>query len=162
MVVDTNSPRHPQDTFCEGQGHASIDKVNCLPAHKLVSPPVTALRMFVFFPSSIAKKWTFASSMYSQTRRRIICRRGFKSSSEIVSRRISSSARKGAVHSRDLCLWIGAGIAAVGFELAINWLYTHAFQRPAASSTRRFLLISLGVIILTSLLTGLALEFIFS
>lgn len=45
-------------------------------------------------------------------------------------------------------------MAAVGFELAINWLYAHAFQIPAAAGPGRFLLISLVVIVLTSLLTG--------
>lgn len=49
---------------------------------------------------------------------------------------------------------LAASIAAVGFELAINWLYAHAFQRPAAAGAGRFLLISLGVIIVASLLTG--------
>ena len=49
---------------------------------------------------------------------------------------------------------LAASIAAVGFELAINWLYVHVFQKPAAAGTGHFLLISLGVIIVASLLTG--------
>jgi len=49
---------------------------------------------------------------------------------------------------------LAASIAAVGFELAINWLYVRVFQMPAAAGTGHFLLISLGVIIVASLLTG--------
>jgi chloride channel protein, CIC family len=53
------------------------------------------------------------------------------------------------------CLYgLAASIAAVGFELAINGLYTHAFRIPAAIGTGRFLLISLGTIVVASLLTG--------
>jgi chloride channel protein, CIC family len=47
-----------------------------------------------------------------------------------------------------------ASVAAVGFELAINWLYARAFQIPAAAGPGRFVLISLVVIVLASLLTG--------
>ena len=46
-----------------------------------------------------------------------------------------------------------AGVAAVGFELAINWIYGHTFM-VAARDHRHFLWVSLGVIIITSSITG--------
>ncbi len=48
---------------------------------------------------------------------------------------------------------LAASIAAVGFQLAINWLYSHAFRMPAATG-RNFLSISLGTIVVSSLIVG--------
>ena len=49
---------------------------------------------------------------------------------------------------------LAASIAAVGFQLGINWLYRHAFKAPAAAGTGTFLLVSLAVITVSSLLVG--------
>src|SRR4051812_36058451 len=43
-------------------------------------------------------------------------------------------------------------MAAVGFQLAINWVYRHAFQPERAHG--HFLLVSFVVIVITSLITG--------
>jgi chloride channel protein, CIC family len=52
------------------------------------------------------------------------------------------------------CIYaLAAGAAAVGFQLAINWIYGHTFV-AAANGHRHFLWISLGVIVVTSLITG--------
>jgi len=52
------------------------------------------------------------------------------------------------------CIYaLAAGIAAVGFQLAITWLYRHTFS-AAANDHGHFLWISLGVIVITSLITG--------
>ena len=52
------------------------------------------------------------------------------------------------------CIYaLAAGIAAVGFQLAITWLYRHTFQ-AAAHDPRNFVWVSLGVIVITSLITG--------
>ncbi len=53
------------------------------------------------------------------------------------------------------CIYaLAASIAAVGFQLAINWIYGRAFVAPAAMNTSRFLWISLVAIVAGSLLTG--------
>jgi CIC family chloride channel protein len=52
------------------------------------------------------------------------------------------------------CIYaLAAGVTAVGFQLAINWLYGHTFK-ATANDHRHFLWISLGMIVLTSLITG--------
>ena len=47
-----------------------------------------------------------------------------------------------------------ASIAAVGFQLAINWIYGHTFKAAAGNGSGTFLWISLGVITSTSLAVG--------
>ncbi|MDQ6622408.1 MAG: chloride channel protein [Verrucomicrobiota bacterium] len=47
-----------------------------------------------------------------------------------------------------------ASISAVGFQLAINYVYDWAYKAPAHTSTTRFLVISFAVIVSTSLITG--------
>jgi chloride channel protein, CIC family len=47
-----------------------------------------------------------------------------------------------------------ASLAAVAFQLALNWLYARCYRIPAAGNLSRFALLSLGVIIVTSLIAG--------
>ncbi len=47
-----------------------------------------------------------------------------------------------------------ASLAAVAFQLALNWLYTRCYTIPAAGNFWRFALLSLGVIIASSLIAG--------
>ena len=53
---------------------------------------------------------------------------------------------------------LAAGGAAVGFQLAIKWLYGHTFK-TAANDHRHFVWISLGVIVITSLIVGWLLNY---
>lgn len=59
--------------------------------------------------------------------------------------------------------WLGsilcglvAGLVIVGFQVAINWLFTFFFKRPAAIGREQFLSVSLLTIVLSSLFVGAA------
>ena len=53
------------------------------------------------------------------------------------------------------CLYgLGAGVAAVLFQLAINWFYQLGLVRLSQESSTAFLFGSLGIIVVTSLLVG--------
>jgi CIC family chloride channel protein len=53
------------------------------------------------------------------------------------------------------CLYgLGAGVATVGFQLGINWLYRGGLLRLAQQSKLTFLLGSLGILVGSSLLVG--------
>ena len=47
-----------------------------------------------------------------------------------------------------------AGFAAVAFKLALNWLYKWCYQVPATGIFWHFALLSLGTIIIASLIAG--------
>src|SRR5215470_13428798 len=47
-----------------------------------------------------------------------------------------------------------ASLAAVAFQLALNWLYVRCYRVPAAGNFSRFALLSLGVIVVASLIAG--------
>lgn len=49
---------------------------------------------------------------------------------------------------------LAAAMAAVGFQLSINWLYAHTFNAAATGSSRHFLWVSLITIVGASLITG--------
>lgn len=50
-----------------------------------------------------------------------------------------------------------ASLAAVAFQLALNWLYARCYMRPAAGNFWHFALLSLGAIVVSSLIAGLLL-----
>ncbi len=53
------------------------------------------------------------------------------------------------------CIYgLAASIAAVGFEVAINWLYNHTFKAAAEHGTVTFLCVSFLTIVLASLIVG--------
>jgi CIC family chloride channel protein len=53
------------------------------------------------------------------------------------------------------CLYgLVASLAAVGFQLAINWIYQRCYKNPAAGGFGQFAWISLAVIVASSLLVG--------
>jgi len=53
------------------------------------------------------------------------------------------------------CLYgLVASLAAVGFQLAINWIYQRCYKNPAAGTFSHFAWISLAVIVASSLLAG--------
>ena len=53
------------------------------------------------------------------------------------------------------CLYgLVASLSAVGFQLAINWIYQRCFKDPAAGSFGHFAWISLTAIVASSLLAG--------
>lgn len=53
------------------------------------------------------------------------------------------------------CLYgVVASIAAVAFQLAINWIYHFCYQLPSTGSFRHFAWISLAVIVVASLIVG--------
>ena len=53
------------------------------------------------------------------------------------------------------CLYgLVASLAAVGFQLAINWVYQRCYKNPAADGFGHFVWISLAVIVASSLLVG--------
>jgi CIC family chloride channel protein len=47
-----------------------------------------------------------------------------------------------------------ASLAAVAFQLALNWLYTRCYTQPAAGNFWRFASLSFGVIVVSSLVAG--------
>jgi CIC family chloride channel protein len=47
-----------------------------------------------------------------------------------------------------------ASLAAVAFQLAINWLYFFFFKKPAATGGSHFLFVSLATIVISSLVVG--------
>ncbi|MFL6596057.1 MAG: chloride channel protein [Chthoniobacterales bacterium] len=49
---------------------------------------------------------------------------------------------------------LAASFAAVGFQLAINWLYQHAYKDAAARGSGTFLVTSFASIVITSLIVG--------
>jgi chloride channel protein, CIC family len=52
------------------------------------------------------------------------------------------------------CLYgLVASLAAVAFQLSINWLY-QSFKFPASGGTARFAVITLAIVVVTSLLVG--------
>lgn len=51
-----------------------------------------------------------------------------------------------------------ASLAAVAFQLAINWLHVLWFKNPAAVGGWHFLWISLGVVMVSSLVVGAVLR----
>ncbi|MGA3171836.1 MAG: chloride channel protein [Chthoniobacteraceae bacterium] len=53
------------------------------------------------------------------------------------------------------CLYgLVASLAAVGFQLAINWIYQRCYKNPSAGAFSHFAWISLAVIVASSLLAG--------
>ncbi len=53
------------------------------------------------------------------------------------------------------CLYgLVASLAAVGFQLAVNWLYERCYKVPAAGDFWRFVGLTLAVIVVTSLIAG--------
>ena len=49
---------------------------------------------------------------------------------------------------------LAAGVAAVGFQLAINWMYGHTFKSAAGAGAGHFLWVSLRTIVGSSLIVG--------